>query len=239
MPQQDTSSPHYDLFIGDKAFSSWSLRGWLLFEKFDIPVTCHMTGLYTGSLAADLAPLAPARFVPTARTPEGWVIGESIALAETLAERHPDRQLWPADPAARIYARWLVAEMHAGFTALRGACPMQLFHVYQGFAVSEAVKADLARLETVLTHAFDHFAGDGPWLFGTYSVVDAFYAPVAARIIGYGLPVSERLRCYVYAHLADPAFQAWRTDGIRANYDPMPYALDLPTADWPAPSAQD
>ncbi|WP_434290507.1 glutathione S-transferase [Celeribacter sp. SCSIO 80788] len=223
----------YDLFIGDKSFSSWSLRGWLLFEKFDIPFREIMTGLYAGTMKQDLAPLSPARFVPTARTPEGWVIGESIALAETLAERHPKAGFWPVDPQARIYARWLVAEMHAGFTALRSACAMQLLYRYQGFAISEAVQADLDRLELVLGHAFEHFSGDGPWLFGAYCAADAFYAPVAARIAGYGLLVSDRLAAYVNAHLADPAFQKWRADGLKVSYDPVPYALDLPKLDWP------
>ncbi|MBU0643781.1 MAG: glutathione S-transferase [Alphaproteobacteria bacterium] len=223
----------YDLFIGDKGFSSWSLRGWLLFEKFDIPFREHMIGLYSGTMQQDLAPLAPARFVPTARTPEGWVIGESIALAETLAERHPEAGIWPADPEARVFARWLVAEMHAGFAALRSACSMQLFHQYQGFVVSDAVQTDLDRLETMLGHAFAHFSGAGPWLFGAYSAADAFYAPVAARIAGYDLPVSERLTAYVAAHLNDPAFKAWRAEGIKLSYDPMPYALDLPKTDWP------
>ncbi|WP_321366123.1 glutathione S-transferase [uncultured Celeribacter sp.] len=225
----------YDLFIGDKSFSSWSLRGWLLFEKFDIPVNEIMVGLYSGTMKEDLAPLAPARFVPTARTPEGWVIGESIALAETLAERHPEAGLWPKDAEARIYARWLVAEMHAGFTALRGACPMQLLYQYQGLEITDAVKADLARLETVLSHAFENFAGEGPWLFDAYSAADAFYAPVAARIAGYDLPVSDRLASYVHAHLTDPAFKKWRKEGLEISYDPVPYAMDLPVTDWPEP----
>lgn len=223
----------YDLFIGDKSFSSWSLRGWLLFEKFGIPFREIMVGLYAGTMKQDLAPLSPAHFVPTARTPEGWVIGESIALAETLAERHPEAGLWPSDPQARIYARWLVAEMHAGFSALRSACAMQLLHRYQGFEVSAEVQADLDRLELVLGHAFDRFSGEGLWLFGAYSAADAFYAPVAARIAGYGLPVSNRLAAYVNAQLADPAFQKWRADGLTVTYDPVPYALDLPTAPWP------
>ncbi|MCA0042691.1 glutathione S-transferase [Celeribacter litoreus] len=225
----------YDIFIGDKSFSSWSLRGWLLFVKFDIPYREIMVGLYSGTMKEDLAPLAPARFVPTVRTPEGWVIGESIALAETLAERHPDAGLWPMDAQARIYARWLVAEMHAGFGALRNACPMQLLHQYKGFEVSDAVKADIDRLETVLSHAFENFSDDGPWLFGNYTAADAFYAPVAARIAGYGLPVSERLQSYVTAHLTDASFKAWRKDGLKISYDPVPYAIDLPTTEWPEP----
>lgn len=224
----------YDLFIGDKAFSSWSLRGWLMFEKFGIEMREHMVGLYSGTMAEDLVPLAPARLVPVMRTQEGVVIGDTLAMAETLAERHPDAGLWPADPAARAMARWLVAEMHSGFTALRGACPMQLLQVYEGFEVSDAVRADLDRIEELWSLARAKFGGDGPWLFGEYSLADVFFAPVAMRITGYDLPVSDAARSYVAAHLADPAFRRWRAEGITISYDPVPYAMDLPSRDWPA-----
>ena len=119
----------YDLYIGDRLFSSWSLRGWLMFEKFDIPCNTHMIGLYSGTMAQDMAPLAPARLVPAIRTPDGTVVGESLAIGETLAEHHPDAGHWPTNPAARATARWLCAEMTAGFTARRDAGPMQLKHV--------------------------------------------------------------------------------------------------------------
>ena len=224
----------YDLFIADQSFSSWSLRGWLMFEKFGLPFRTHMVGLYDGTMAQDLAALAPARLVPVMRTPEGVVVGESLAMAETLAERHPDAGLWPEDPKARAAARWLVAEMHAGFVPLRSACPMQLLKVYQGFAPSDAVLADLARLETLWIYARSQHAEPGPWLFGAYSLADVFYAPVATRIAGYDLPVSAAARAYVDAHLADPAFRAWRVEGLNKSYDPEPYALDLPSGPWPA-----
>lgn len=227
----------YDLFIGDRGFSSWSLRGWLLFEKFDIDVNVHLINLFDGSMKQDMAKLAPARFVPTVRTPEGWVIGESITIAETLAERHPDAGIWPKDAQARIYARWLVAEMHAGFATLRTECPMQLFKQFIGFPVSDALKADIARLEQILGHAFEHFSDDGQatdgWLFGDYCAADAFYAPVAARIAGYDLPVSDRLAAYARTHLKDPAFKSWRADGIAVSYDSLPYDLSADSKAWP------
>ena len=91
----------YDLYIGDRTFSSWSLRGWLMLEKFGLPYRAHLVGLYSGTMAQDLAPLAPTRLVPALRLPDGTVVGETLAMAETLAERHPDAGLWPADPAAR------------------------------------------------------------------------------------------------------------------------------------------
>jgi len=226
----------YDLYIADRIYSSWSLRGWLMLEKFGLPCRLHMVGLYSGSMARDLAEVAPARLVPVLRTPEGTVVGESLAIAETLAERHPDLGLWPADPAQRATARWLAAEMVTGFTALRGACPMQLLRVYQGFAPSDAVRTDLARLETLWAHARAVSGATEGWLFGAYSLADVFYTPVAARIIGYDLPVSDAARAYALALLSDPSVHAWRAEGLKVSYDPEPYGCDLPATDWPIPA---
>lgn len=223
----------YDLFIGDKMYSSWSLRGWLMLEKFNLPHRVTMVGLYTGTMAADMAELAPARLVPALRTPEGTVVGESLAMAETLAERHPAAGLWPADPAQRAAARWLCAEMACGFSALRGDCAMQLSHVWDGFQPSDAVKADLARIETLWAHARELSGTAGGWLFGSYSLADVFYAPVAARILGYDLPVSAEARAYCEQVLSDPALQRWRMEAHEVKYDPEPYALDLPRKPWP------
>ena len=134
----------YGLFIGDRTFSSWSLRGWLMLEAFGLTYRTRMVGLYDGTMAQDLAELAPARTVPAMRTPEGHVLTDSLAMAETLAEAHADAGLWPRDGAARALARSMVAEMHAGFTALRGACPMMLAHAWEGFEPDAAVRADCA-----------------------------------------------------------------------------------------------
>lgn len=223
----------YDLYIGDRTFSSWSLRGWLMLENFGLPYRTHMIGLYSGTMADDMTALAPARLVPALKLPDGTVVGESLAIAETLAEQNPDAGLWPADPAARVTARWLCAEMVAGFTALRGACPMQLQHVNKGFTVSTEVQVDLDRLEALWTHA-STFKTDGPWLFGAYSLADAFYAPVCARIVGYDLPVSDMARTYCQTTLCDPAFQAWRAEGQKVTYNPFPYDMGLTTRPWPA-----
>ena len=227
----------YDLYIGDRAFSSWSLRGWLMLEKFGLPHRTHMVGLYTGTMAEDLADLAPARFVPVMRDDTGIVIGDSLAMAETLAERHPEAGLWPEDPAARALARWIVAEMHSGFGALRSDCPMQLLAGLRGFSPSNTVRTDLARVEALWALARKrHGQGDGqdgPWLFGAYSLADVFYAPVAARIAGYGLPIGPEARRYVATCLSDPAFLAWREAALEVSYDPVPYEMGLPRAPWP------
>ena len=225
----------YELFIGDRSFSSWSLRGWLMFVKFGLPVRTRLVGLYDGTMAEDLRDLAPARLVPAMRDADGIVLGDSLAMAETLAERHPDAGLWPADPAARALARWLVAEMHSGFGALRGECPMQLLAQVSDHAPSEAVRADLARIEELWALARSRHGGAGPWLFGAYSLADVFYAPVAARIAGFDLPVGALARGYVETVLADTEFRQWRAMGLTKSYAPTPYIEGRPTRDWPGP----
>ncbi len=209
------------------------MRGWLMLEKFGLPYRTHMIGLYSGTMAADMEPLAPARLVPALRLPDGTVVGESLAMAETLAERHPEAGLWPSDPSARATARWLCAEMVAGFTALRGQCPMQLKHCWEGFKPSPETMTDLQRIETLWAHARKvSGAASGP-LFGAYSLVDVFYTPVAARIIGYGLPVSEDNRAYCMHLLSDIAVRQWRAMGMTVAYEPFPYPQDLPAHSWP------
>ena len=203
-----------------------------MLHKFNSPYRAHMVGLYSGTMAQDMAALAPARLVPALRTPEGDVVGESLAMAETLAERHPEIAMWPNDPAARIRARWMCAEMVGGFGALRTDCSMQLAHVDTDFKASKAVQADLARIETLWAYAREK-ATDGPWLFGAYSIADAFYAPVCARIIGYNLAVSEAAEAYCETTLTDRAFQHWRAEGLKETYDPFPYPPVGRTTPWP------
>lgn len=222
----------YTLHIGDRTFSSWSLRGWLMLHKFNLPFEEVMVGLYTGTMAQEMAALAPARLVPALRTPEGDVVGETMAIAETLAERHPDIAMWPKDASARLRARFISAEMTTSFGALRGGCPMQLVHVDTDFEASDAIKADLARIETLWAYAREK-AGEGPWLFGAYSLADAFYAPVCARIIGYNLPVSKAAQAYCMTTLRDPAFIQWRAEGLKQSYEPFPYPAKGRISAWP------
>ncbi len=131
----------YQLYIGDRAFSSWSLRGWLMLEKFNLPYVAHLVGLYSGTMQADLAHLAPAKTVPVLQTAQGHVLTDSLAMAETLAEENPLAHFYPADAGARALARSIVAEMHSGFSALRGDCPMMLSFCWDGFDPSPAVRA--------------------------------------------------------------------------------------------------
>ncbi|MFT5363785.1 MAG: glutathione S-transferase [Dinoroseobacter sp.] len=225
----------YHLIIGDYAYSSWSLRGWLLFERFAIARTQTRITFLDEQVVDQLAAQFPAKTVPTIVTPEGAVIGESLAVAEELATRHPEAGLWPSDPKARAIARTLASEMHAGFTALRGFCPMNLRVTCTDVPVPDDVKTDLRRLELIWDHARETCASEGPWLCGDYSVADAFFAPVATRIATYGLEVSDSAQAYVAAHLADPAFRRWRALGLTTGPDLPWYAREYTQAAWPGP----
>jgi glutathione S-transferase len=224
----------YTLAIGDRGYSSWSLRGWLLFDAFGLPVRSVRARLYTDELASVLADFVPARTVPALRLDDGIVVWDSLAIAETLHERHPDAGIWPADAGLRALARSLAAEMHAGFGALRGACPMNLRRSYADFAPSDAVLADLTRIDALWAHALDR--SGGPWLCGAYSAADVFFAPVAGRIAGYGLPVSTPAQDHVAAHLGHPSFRRWRAMGLVDGDDQPFYARpQLTTRPWPGP----
>lgn len=224
------------LAIGDRAYSSWSLRGWLLFEAFGLPLRTERAQIYTDELPALLARFAPARTVPALRLEDGTVVADTLAIAEELASRHPEAGIWPADPAARAGARMLAAEMHSSFGALRQACAMDLRRAYLGFQPSDAVLADLRRIETLWAWAKGRFGAGGPWLFGAYSAADAFYAPVAARIATYGLPVGEAAAAYVAQHLAHGPFRRWRAMGQVDGPDQTVYHLALPQTAWPGPA---
>lgn len=227
----------YHLAIGDRAYSSWSLRGWLLFDAFDISVTLRTARLYSDELPNLLKDFFPAKSVPVVRMPEGTVVSESLAIAEELASRHPAAAIWPAEPAARAVARMLASEMHAGFTALRSHCPMNLRVSYVNCAPTDAVLADLARLELLWDWARRATGAKGPWLCGDYSAADAFYAPVASRIASHNLPVGPAAAAYVAAHLAHPSFRRWRAMGMVDGADQPFYWRDWARRPWPGPVA--
>lgn len=225
----------YNLVIGDRAYSSWSLRGWLLFDAFGLGVKTISARLYTDELATVLKDFFPGKTAPTMRTPDGVVVPETIAIAEELASRHPAAGLWPTEPAARAVARVLAAEMHAGFGALRSYCPMNLRASYTDCAPTDAVLADLKRLQEIWAWARETTGSRGPWLCGEYSAADAFFAPVAARIAGYNLPIGVDAAAYVAAHLAHPSFRRWRAMSLVDGADQDFYRRDYPRRPWPGP----
>jgi glutathione S-transferase len=223
----------YTLAIGARAYSSWSLRGWLALAAFGLRVETVMARLDTPHFEADLAPFAPARTVPALRIEGVGTLWDTIAIAETLAERHPEAGHWPEAPGERLLARALVGEMHSGFAALREACPMNLRHTYRGFEPPPEVRADLERIET-LWAAARLLSGRGPWLFGRYTLADAFFAPVATRIVTYGLAVSPAAAEYVAAHVAEPNFRNWRAEGLAEPWELEGVPRGLDVEDWPA-----
>jgi len=223
----------HTLYYGDRTYSSWSMRGWLLLKAFDIPMQPQYAGLYDGTLLADLAQVAPARQVPAMAGPDGTVVYDTLAMAETLADDHP--KMWPAPPALRGLARSITAEMHASFGALRGDCAMNLEHAWAGFDPSDAVLADVDRIQHLWALALDKSGSDG-WLFGDYSIADVFYAPIAARFAGHGITLTPQCQAYVDRHLNDPLFRQWRAMGLTKSYDPRPYRMDLDETPWPGPT---
>jgi len=224
------------LILGDRAYSSWSLRGWLLFHRWGIACDLQHISFRDQSVAQQLAAHWPARTVPTLLTDDGAVVSDSLAIAEELATRHPGAGIWPTDPAARATARALAAEMHSGFGALRDACPMNLRVAYADSPLTDAVAADMRRLSDIWANALDRFGG--PWLAGDYSAADAFFAPVAARVATYALPVTGAAADYVARHLADPAFRRWRAMARVAGPDLPWYARDHAVTAWPGPQPQ-
>lgn len=225
----------YQLILGDRAYSSWSLRGWLLFERFGIPTDTRFVEFAGTQVAAQIDHF-PAKTVPCLLTPEGAVIDDSLAIAEELASRHRDAGIWPSDPKARATARTLAAEMHCGFAALRTDCPMHLRVAYSDFPVREEVASDLRRLEDIWDHARRSLNVEGPWLCGSYSAADAMFAPVAVRIAGYGLPVSDTAQAYVQAHLNDAAFRRWRAMAMVQGPVLPQYVRDYTETPWPMPT---
>lgn len=227
----------YHLVIGDYAYSSWSLRGWLLFEKFGLSRKETLLNFNAEKSVAEQMPgFAPAKTVPTMRTPEGAIISESYAIAEDLADRFPDAGIWPSDPKHRAIARSVSAEMHSGFMALRAACPMNLRTSFVWENPDQAVLDDLARIETIWAWARSECGTENaPWLFGDYSAADAMYAPVAMRIAGYSLPVSDAAQTYVDHHLNDFALRRWRAMGMVRGEHLSRYDQPHPTRDWPGP----
>jgi glutathione S-transferase len=215
----------YRLLIGQKSYSSWSLRGWLAFAAFDIPVEVHSTLIYGNGFHEDVRAFGGYRSVPAVRTPEGGMLTDSLAIGWHLAERFPDRGLLPADPVARAEAQSIIAEMHSGFAPLRSACPMNLRTAWAGFRPSDAVLADLARIEEIWSRALTR--SGGPFLYGAISLADVFYAPVCTRLLTYGLPMSDTARAYIATVTRHAAFRRWRAEGLAedaevAFYDKAP-----------------
>lgn len=208
------------LYIGNKNYSSWSMRPWVLLNQAGIPfeeVMVRFDSFDTGSAFKNtLKDQTPTGKVPV--LVEGdLAVWDTLAIAEYVAEQYPDKQLWPRDKAARARARSVCAEMHAGFTALRGACPMNIEASLPDIGAlawrdKPAVRADVSRLVTMWSELLA--AHKGPMLFGAFSIADAYFAPVCMRLKTYALPVPAVISTYVERVRALPGVKAWIDDAL-------------------------
>ena len=212
------------LFIGNKNYSSWSMRPWVLLRQAEIPfeeVMLRFDSFTPDSrFKTELALHSPAGRVPVL-VDEGFAVWDTLAIAEYLAEKYPDRQLWPADRHARARARSVCAEMHAGFGALRNHFPMNieagLPEVGQRILREQVeVQGDVDRLVQMWSELLA--AHGGPLLFGGFTIADAFFAPVVKRLVTYGVPLPPVIDDYVEQVQALPAVVAWTTDAL-AEHD--------------------
>lgn len=203
------------LIFGNKNYSSWSLRAWLVLAHFDIPFDEEMVLLSGEGWRETLRKKSPSGKVPVLIDGD-VVVPETIAIIEYLNDKYPAKGIWPSNRIERARARSAAAEMHAGFTALRNAAPMNLRASHPGKVDLDAVAGDLKRLERLWGDLLSQ--SDGPYLFGKFSGADAMFAPVATRIRTYQLPVSDVAMDYVDAIYALPAFQRWLSEALKETW---------------------
>jgi glutathione S-transferase len=208
------------LYIGNKNYSSWSLRPWLLMRQLGIPfdeVKLRLDTQENSAFKRTLRALGGPGRVPLLVLDGGFAVWDTLAITETVAERFAQGGVWPADPLRRARARSLCAEMHSGFTDLRNHCPMNLeveFHDLGARLWDEqpGLRQDVARLEHLWGDCLA--ASGGPMLFGEFSAADAFFAPVCARLRSFALPMSGLVRGYVDRVWALPAMQSWVKEAL-------------------------
>ena len=208
---QDRREPErrLTLVIGNKNYSSWSLRPWLAMKQTGIPLVEQRIALYQPDSRRRVLEHSPSGKVPVLKD-GATTVWDSLAILEYLAEVFPDRGLWPQNAAARASARSMSAEMHSGFTALRARMPMNLRNSYPGRGLTPEVEADIARIVRLWTEC--RATASGPFLFGHFCIADAMFAPVATRFVTYGVKLPPACQRYVETLIALPALQLWYAD---------------------------
>ncbi|WP_305856629.1 glutathione S-transferase family protein [Balneatrix alpica] len=199
-----TSSAELCLLIGNKNYSSWSLRPWLLLKQLGLPFQEKRVSLYQTETREQIMRHSPSGKVPALYLDGQWV-WDSLAICETLAERYP--QAWPQDAKARAQARAIVAEMHSGFFELRNQMPMNCRRRQALSHCNEFLLEDMRRIQQIWQDCLEQSAG--PFLFGDFSIADAFYAPVVLRFYSYEVELDQPLRGYMDTILSLPALQEW------------------------------
>jgi glutathione S-transferase len=210
----------YTIVIGDKNYSSWSLRPWLALKQCGVPFEEERIRLRQPESKAAIFRHSPSGKVPALKTDVG-VICDSLAIVEYLAEQHPEARLWPEDRGARAAARAVSAEMHSSFAALRNDMPMDLLSRLPMPELSEALEANIGRVVAIWQETRARFGQGGPFLFGDFTNADAMYAPVATRFRTYGVPLDRygddgTAARYVDTLYAMPAMAEW-TRGAEAE----------------------
>jgi glutathione S-transferase len=199
------------LVIGNKVYSSWSLRPWLLMKHAGIDFQEVRIPLYGPDSKARIEAYSKAGKVPILL--DGTLrVWDSLAICETIAERAPERAGWPRDPAARALARSVSAELHSGFVALRSELCFNAREDRTGVAPSEAARAEIARVVSIFEECRGRYGSGGPWLFGAFSPADAMWAPVALRFLTYGIELVPVAAAYAAAVRAHPAVEEWIRD---------------------------
>lgn len=202
------------LVIGNKIYSSWSMRPWIALRATNIAFEEVFIPLYTG--AADKEKILS--FSRSGKVPilvDGDVtVWDSLAIIEYAAERFPEAQLWPQDRASRAHARSISAEMHSGFAALRNECGMNLHRPVKPIALSDDAQDNIARVQQIWAECRQRYRKAGPFLFGVFSGADAMYAPVVHRFRTYAIEVEPEARAYMETMMTLPAFQEWTRAGL-------------------------
>ena len=213
----------YTLLIANKNYSSWSLRPWVLMQTLGLTFVERLLPFGQAVDGQTIASLSPSGRVPVLEH-QGLKVWDSLAIVEYLAERHP--QVWPAEPAARAFARCAAAEMHSGFAALRNVCSMNCGARVRLHQVSAALQADLTRLEQLWQQGLSDFGGQ--WLAGSsFTAVDAFFAPVAFRAQSYGLSFGSASTAYLQRLLDLPAMQQWYAEGLAEPWRDTAHEQDI------------
>ncbi len=209
----------YTLVIGNKDWSSWSLRPWLALKMIGAPFTEQMVPLRSDTTSPEILKHSPSGRVPLLRIEEdgqSWAVWDSLAICETLAERHPEAKLWPDDPRARSHARALSAEMHSGFSDVREQLPMDFARTHPTPALRDSTKAQVARILSAWEEALA--AHDGDFLFGRFSIADCMFVPVCSRFRTYGIAMPPAASAYVEHMLALPDMGEWMA-GAKAEIE--------------------
>lgn len=210
------------LIIGNKNYSSWSLRPWLLMRQFDIPFTEELLPLDTPEFHERIDKFLLNRCVPVLQHGD-FSVWDSLAITEYLAELFPEKHLWPENAEARAFARSCAAEMHSGFAALRNELPMNIRRLHRDFSYSDGVAANIARILEMWQACRTGYGADGDFLFGAFSAADAFYAPIVWRFRSYGVEAPGELADYMDRMIALPAMQEWKAAG---EAEPWTFAAD-------------